>query len=204
MFHAAINNDGTTATPPRKMAPGNVIRLRMWARYFSVCCPGRIHLQGDIGARPSVHLAPDDPLGEGHRDTSLALVNEDDDHQQHKRDGNNDPELDFPALLEHGIHAGGDTGHDIGEDEDGHSLADTTLGDELAQPHDKGGPGGESEDDETGPPNRVVEDEVDAGARTEQPAHTLVEQVDQTGGLHQGQGHRQVPVSYTHLRAHET
>ena len=42
MFQAAISSDGVMATPPRNSAPGQVIRLRMWARYRSVGCPGLI------------------------------------------------------------------------------------------------------------------------------------------------------------------
>ena len=97
-----------------------------------------------------------------------------------------------PALLEDRVQSGGDAGHHVGEDEDGHPLADAPLGDQLGQPHHEGGAGGEGHDDEGGPPDRVVEDQVDARGSAEEPAAALVEQVDQAGGLHQGQGHGQV------------
>ena len=43
------------------------------------------------------------------------------------------PNLKFATLGEHSAAAGGDAGDDVGEDQDGHAVADPTLGDQLAR-----------------------------------------------------------------------
>ncbi len=53
------------------------------------------------------------------------------------------PNLTLPALLVDGPEAGRDGGHHVGEDQDRHALADAALGDQLGEPHDERGAGGE-------------------------------------------------------------
>ena len=96
----------------------------------------------------------------------------------------------LPPFLVDRLESGGDGGHHVGEDQDRHALADAALGDELGQPHDEGGAGGQDQHHEEG--QRPVEagDQVDA--RPEQGRVVAVEGVDEAGGLHDGQGHREV------------
>ena len=48
------------------------------------------------------------------------------------------------SLLD-GPQAGRELGGDLSEDQHGHAVADTTIGDQLTQPHDHNGPGGHGE-----------------------------------------------------------
>ena len=83
------------------------------------------------------------------------------------------PNLRLPALGEHGRAAGGDARHDVGEDDDGHAVADAALGDELTQPHDEGGAGGEGQADEAGLPQVEVGDQVDVACVPSRPPPPL-------------------------------
>ena len=111
-----------------------------------------------------------------------------------------DAELEPAALLEDGVASPeGDAGHHVGEDQDGHSLADAALGDELTQPHHECRSRGEGQADEPGPPEGEVGDEVDVSGGAEQPAAAVVEHVDQARRLQQGQAmvrYRVVWVSF--------
>ena len=112
--------------------------------------------------------------------------------QQHQGQGHDHPELEAPALGEHGGTAGGDAGGHVGEDHDGHAVADAALGDELTEPHDEGRARREGQADEPPLPQGEVGDQVDVlGAEQSTPA--VVEDVDEAGRLQQGQADGEVP-----------
>ncbi len=146
---------------------------------------GLVHLQRDVGAAPPVHSATDDPAGEGDRNASLALVEEDDGHQQDEGDGDDDPELELAALGQNRPEPVRDGRHHVGEDQDRHALPDAALGDELGEPHDERRPGGQDQDHERGQGEAELRNEVDRGA--EQCGVVPVEGVDQAGRLHERQ-----------------
>ncbi len=155
---------------------------------------GLIDLEGDVGGRPAVHSSPDHPFGEGDRDPTLALLHEDHEHQQDQGQRQDHAELGLPTLRQDEGAAGGDPGHHVGEDDDRHPVADPTLGDELAEPHDEGRTGRERQDDEAGAVEVEVRDQVDVGRRrAEEPGGAVVEHVDETGRLQERQADSHVP-----------
>ena len=81
--------------------------------------PDWLTFKRDIGRVPAHLLSTDDPSGEGDRDAPLSVVHEDDEDQQRDRDDEQDHELDRATLVEDGVAAGGDAGHDVGEDRAG-------------------------------------------------------------------------------------
>ena len=103
---------------------------------------GLVDLERDVGRLAAVHAPADDALGELHRDATLALLDGDDRHQQEQRQRDDDGELEVAAFGADGRAARGQAGHDVGEDQDRHPLADAALGDEFAEPHDRGRAGG--------------------------------------------------------------
>jgi hypothetical protein len=99
--------------------------------------------------------------------------------------------LTGPPFLPHGFTARGKPRHDVGKDEKRHALADTALGDELGQPHDKGRARGQDEHHEETEPQGEPGNQVDV--ESEQGLVVPVEGVDQTGRLQQGESNGQVP-----------
>jgi hypothetical protein len=82
---------------------------------------------------------PDHAPGVLHRDAALGLLHEDDagdDAQTHHDD---QQEGEGAVLLEDREHGAREGGHDLGEDQDRHAVADAAVGDELAEPHDDRG-----------------------------------------------------------------
>ena len=125
--------------------------------------PDWFTLSGMYVEDPAVHPAADDAFREGDRDPALALLHRDDGDEQDEREGDDEAELEVATLGEHRSSAGGDAGDHVGEDQDGHAVADPALGDQLAEPHDEAGARREGEDDEGGLPVGEVRDQVDAG-----------------------------------------
>ena len=100
-------------------------------------------------------------------------------------------EFRLAALFVDGLEPRRDGGHHVGEDQDGHALADAALGDQLGQPHDHGRARRQDEHHEEGQRPAEGRDQVDA--HPEQGRVVAVEGVDQAGRLHDGQGDGQVP-----------
>jgi len=115
----------------------------------------------------------------------------------HEREG------DRAALLEDHAALGRDSGDDTGGDQQRHAVADTALGDELAEPHDHHGAGHHDDDDGHQPHDRLVVDHVARrtallGGRTlQQPA--VRGEGNDAGGLQQRQRDREVARVLRHL-----
>ena len=149
---------------------------------------GLVDLERDVGGLAAVHASPDDALGELHRDAALTLLDGDDRNQQEQRERDDDGELDVAAFGTNRRAARGQARHDVGEDQDRHPLTDAALGDELAEPHDRGGTGGHRQHDEQHQRCVEVRDQVEVGAVVRQEAlAAVVEHERQTGRLHDRQ-----------------
>ncbi len=153
--------------------------------------PGLVHLQRDVAALAPVLAPAHHPLGELDGDAALALLDEDDGHQHQQRHEHHDGELEVAALGAHQGAARGDAADHRGEDDQRHAVAHPPLGDELAQPHDEGGAGGQGQHHQHDPGHGELGDEVDGDVAEEAPA-AVVEQESQPGGLQQGQRHGEV------------
>ena len=115
-----------------------------------------VDLQRDVRRRPAVLAATDHTLGVLHRDSALCLLNIDngDGHEEQKRDDSGDRTplaglADRQQLL-------GQTGRNRGEDQERHAVADATLRDEFAQPHDDAGAGHHDDDHHDEGQHRLV------------------------------------------------
>ncbi len=101
-----------------------------------------------------------------------------------------DHELDRATLVQDRVTTGRDAGHDVGEDEQAHALADAALGDQFGEPHDEGRAGGHDRDHEQTQFQVELGDEVDVEA--EQRLVVTVEGVDESGRLQECQADREV------------
>ncbi len=99
------------------------------------------------------HLAPDNALGVLHRNPALAALHVDDegdnqyhdaDQQDGRRRGKYSPGIGAD-LVEKVDDAARQADHDAGKDQQRHAVADATLGDLLAQPHDEGAARGQGQ-----------------------------------------------------------
>ena len=102
---------------------------------------GHVDLEGDVRGRATVLTTTDHPLGVLHRDAALRLLNVDDGDGDEKKERHDSGDRAPLAGLTNGEQLLGQAGGDGGEDQQGHAVADATLGDELAEPHDDAGAG---------------------------------------------------------------
>ena len=119
---------------------------------------GHIHLDGDVACLAAVHLTADHTLGVLYRDAALRVGQ--DDHEDHRDDGQyqDDRQQDVvPAgglgggehTLDHGQHTG-PVGHDAGEDQQGHTVADALGVNLVAHPGNQLAAGGEAQHNDDG------------------------------------------------------
>ena len=153
-----------------------------------------VDLQRQVGGGATVHLTADHAARVLHGDAALAQLDEvDEDKDDHQHAGD-DAELqpiavgavgaptDLPQLRQE---AGAD-GH---EDQDGHTLTDALVGDQLGHPHDQAGTTGHDQNHDGEVPHGVV--------RNRRGAH-VVEQCaglcghQNRGGLQHGQANGEV------------
>ena len=97
--------------------------------------------------------------------------------------------LPVSSLLQDRVPLRGERGDHAREDQDRHAVADAPLRDQLAQPHDEGGPGGHDQHDEgdVGAGERALREHVGEPGRVR-----IVEQEHEARGLQQRQHHRHV------------
>ena len=108
---------------------------------------------------------------------------------EHQADDHDHTEGD-PALgCLNAPQGGGEGRDDLGEDQDGHAVADAAVGDELTEPHDDRGAGGHGDDHDQEGRRAVVVQEV-ARAALEQGA--TAGEGDDARGLEQGEAEREV------------
>src|SRR3954452_22724903 len=100
---------------------------------------GLVDLERYVGRRAAEHLAPHHPAGVLHRYSALRLFDEDDRGDDDQADRDHDREDPPPLGLAHGPQRAGEPGHDLGEDQDRHAVADTAVGYQLPEPHDRRG-----------------------------------------------------------------
>ena len=86
-------------------------------------------------------------------------------------------------------HGPGEPSGDLGEDEDGHAIADAALGDELTQPHDDGGTGGHREHHDDDEEDVLV---IDDGQLTGLEQRARNSHGDECSGLQNAQHQREV------------
>ena len=109
---------------------------------------GHVDPQRQVGLAALGHPAADHPFGVLDRDPPLALLDE--HHRGDDADG--DERHDHPEhLIGVGpprVDAVGDPGDDAGEDQQRDPVADPALGDQLADPHQQHGAGGQRDHDQ--------------------------------------------------------
>ena len=121
---------------------------------------GLVHLQRQVRRGSAVHLASDHPLRVLHRDTTLTLLDEDDTGDDQQRCEADEGEDQRTTAVEDCLALARDTRCDTGEDEEGHTVADATFGDDLAEPHDHGSTGSHDQHDDDKTEDRLVGDDV--------------------------------------------
>lgn len=114
---------------------------------------GDIDLDGKVRILAAVHLSAYDALCINDRNTSLGVVEPDDEHDHgcHENVGDRNECIVESASLEllmvnHDVL--GETGDDTGEKENRDTVADTFFVDLLTQPHEKCGAGGKGENND--------------------------------------------------------
>src|SRR6476469_383054 len=151
---------------------------------------GHVDLERDVGRRAAVHPPADHPLGVLHGDAALGLLNEDDRGDDEDAE-DQDAEEGAPALvLLDAPERGREAGRDRGEDHQRHAVADTLVGDELAEPHDEAGAGRHRQDhDEDRDHGLVRHDRV---ARAAEEAGRVAREGDERRRLQDREADRQV------------
>src|SRR6185437_15532263 len=109
---------------------------------------GHVHAQRQVGGAAAGHPAADHALGVLHRNPALALLDEHDRRDHADRDQRHHDLEDLVGVVPPGVDPVRDAGHDAREDHQRDAVADAALGDQLAQPHDQHGAGGERDHDE--------------------------------------------------------
>src|ERR1044071_1127844 len=112
-----------------------------------------VELDGHVRLLPADELAADVPLGVGDGHLAPRRLDEDDEgdepdeHRGHRDDADDGERVAAAQALDHLRDAArGQADDDAGEDKQAHAVADTALGDLLAEPHDEDGAGGERDD----------------------------------------------------------
>ena len=156
---------------------------------------GCIHFQRDVLADATILAVADHTLGILYRDLTRALDEGDGAHhheEQHDQLDHQQQEASA-ALAEAGAafgHEGaGKTGDDTDHNDEGDTVADTTVSDLLTEPHDEQGAGDEQHD------RRNPEEQGRVGAiegRDSRLGQLHEHVLDVTGGLDDDNGHRQV------------
>ena len=156
-----------------------------------------VDLQRNVGGGSAVLAAPNHALGVLDWDPALSLLNvhngDSDDEQQ--RDDRSDRTplaslADRQKLL-------GQTSGNRGEDQEGHTVADAALRDELAEPHDDAGTGHHDDDHHDEGQDRMIANNG-LGAGLEELA--AAGQRDRRRGLEDAQEDRQITRVLRQLR----
>ena len=150
---------------------------------------GHIDLHGKVGALTAVHLASDDSLRVLDRDPALCVVDENYQHDDRYRSDEHEqrcPPLEGAVCdVADGADDGvGQTGDDTCKQDHGDTVADTMLGDLLAEPHDEGGAGGEGQNyDDRGPEVALCLSYQKAVVLDEHVEREALEETDGYGGV---------------------
>ncbi|MEY9851678.1 hypothetical protein ABH923_001356 [Leifsonia sp. EB41] len=123
---------------------------------------GHVHLDRDVRVIAAVRSAAHHALGVLHRDAALRLLDEDDGGDDQETDRNHHQHHLDALRLADGPEGARELRRDRGEDQEGHTVADAALGDELTHPHDEAGAGGHGDDHEHDGVPGVVRDELRA------------------------------------------
>src|SRR3954451_7884172 len=97
---------------------------------------GLVDLQRDVGRRSAVHPPADHPFRVLHRDAALTLFHEDDRRDDHEAQHQHDDEGRDALGLKDLAALAGEARGDRREDQQRHSVADASVGDELTEPRD--------------------------------------------------------------------
>ena len=121
------------------------------------------------------------------------MIDDGDDDRQRQRDDDDEPEV--LVLDEDRPEPVGHAGHDRGEDDHRHAVADAPLADQLAHPHQHGGAGDERGDDQVAPRPQALRQDRHAGRVDRQVAGAApsAEHEHESGRLQRRQGDRDVP-----------
>src|SRR6056297_1057647 len=159
---------------------------------------GHVDLQRDVRRGAAVHPTAHHPLGVLHRDTALSLLDEDHESDDYEADENGDREGEGSATSQDGGELRRNGGDDRGEDQHGHAVADSPLGDQLAEPHDHGSSRGHDDHHHQDDPHTLVGDDRLVAATEECPGGAGEGQ--DGGRLKYGEADRHVPRVLRDLR----
>src|SRR5699024_4121264 len=92
------------------------------------------------------HASAHHPLGVLHRDSALRQFHEHDGGYDHQADHGHDDERGPSAVDLDLPHRSGERRRHLHEDQQGHSVSDTAVGNQFAAPHDDAGTGDHGQD----------------------------------------------------------